>query len=80
MTALLIMSILELFVLISIVSNLLLLIASWVMLTYGVPENVDIPIMVFLQEDFYIGVVIFIVGSSPTMIQRCLNFQVIVRL
>lgn len=80
MAALLIIDILELFVLISIVSNLLLLIASWVMLTYGVPENVDIPIMIFLKEDFYIGVVIFIVGSSPTVIWTSLNFQVIVRL
>lgn len=79
MTALLITSILELFVLISIVSNLLLLKASWLMLTYGMPESVDLPIMIFLKEDFYIGVVIFIAGSSPTMIQRSLNFKIMTR-
>lgn len=76
MTALLIMSILELFVLISIVSNLLLLIASWVKLTYGVPENVDNP-MIFLKEDFYISVVTFIVWSFLTMTQTSPNLQVI---
>lgn len=79
MTVFLIISILELFVLISIVSNLLLLIASWVKLKYEVPESVDIP-MIFLKEDFYISVAIFLVGSFLTMTQRSPKFQVIVRL